>query len=281
MKKISIITIVYNNKDYIADCIKSVFNQTYPNIEYIVIDGGSTDGTKDVIEEYKHKLSCYISEKDNNLYDALNKGIKKATGDIVGIMHSDDVFYDRNTVQTVADVFSGTNTDLVYANGQYVNRNELSQVKRVYTAKPFKKRYLFFGWMPLHTTIYVKRDLFSMYGFYDEKYKIAGDYEISLRWFMNNKIKKVFLNQKVVKMRLGGLSTIPKLQMKKSAEDMVIIKKYHLWGWFTLLCKITRKIPQYIKPRFSGIVNHYRSSKLNSFIKTFTQLVGTPENDYK
>jgi len=247
--KISIITIVYNNKDCIADCIKSVLDQSYPNIEHIVIDGGSNDGTQQAIEPYKDQLAYYLSEKDKGLYDALNKGIRKASGDVIGILHSDDLFYASDTLNQVAETFRATGADLVYAHGQFVDKLNPAKVKRIYKAKPYRKRYLPFGWIPLHTTIYVKKEVFEKYGLYEESYSIAGDYEISLRWFKNDKIKKVFLNQWVVKMRLGGKSTSASLQKKKSKEDLDIIRRYNLLGEFTLACKIARKIPQYVLPK--------------------------------
>ncbi|MCL2596431.1 MAG: glycosyltransferase [Paludibacter sp.] len=247
--KISIITIVYNNADFIEECIQSVLNQDFENIEYIVIDGGSTDGTRQIIEKYYDKIAFYISEKDNGLYSALNKGITHSTGDIIGILHSDDVFFEKNTLSEIARTFEKTNADLVYANGQYVDEQDINKVKRIYPAKVFKKYYLKFGWIPLHTTIYVKRKIFEKYRLYDENYSIASDYDISLRWFFTDEIKKVFLDKWVVKMRLGGKSTSMNLQKRKSAEDLKIIKKYKLWGRFTLFFKIVRKIPQYTLPK--------------------------------
>jgi len=248
--KLSIITIVYNNADYIEDCIQSIISQDFNNIEYIVIDGGSTDGTQQIIEKYRDRISAYISEKDNGLYEALNKGVRCATGDVVGVLHSDDLFFEKNTLTKIANVFSETNADIVYANGQYVEAKNVTKIKRIYKAKPFKQNYLKFGWIPLHTTMYIRREVFEKFGLYDETFSIAGDYEISLRWFLNDEIKKVFLDEWVVKMRLGGISTSMNLQKKKSWEDFQIIRKYKLWGEFTLFCKIIRKILQYALPVF-------------------------------
>ena len=248
--KLSIITIVYNNSDCIEECIQSVLSQDYNNVEYIIIDGGSTDGTQKIIERYKDKIAIFVSEKDGGLYNALNKGIRQATGDVIGILHSDDLFFEKNTLTKIARIFLETNADLVYANGQYVEKKNFEKVKRIYRAKPFKKFFLKFGWIPLHTTIYVKREVFENFGLYDETFSIASDYEISLRWFLNDEIKKIFLNEWVVKMQLGGKSTSMNLQKKKSLEDLQIIKKYNLWGKFTLFCKIAQKVPQYALPVF-------------------------------
>lgn len=247
--KVSIITIVYNNQATITDCIQSVMAQTYHKIEHIVIDGGSTDGTQRKIEQFRHKLAYYVSEKDKGLYDALNKGIQKATGDIIGVLHSDDLFYEPDTIQRIVSTYKQSEADIVYAHGLYVERNNPDKVKRIYPSKPFRMRYLQFGWVPLHTTIYVRRELFLKYGLYDTRYQIAGDYEMTLRWLTNKTIKSTYLNHFVVKMRLGGKSTTARLQKKKSTEDLHIIHKYKLQGAYTLGFKIARKIPQYIVPR--------------------------------
>lgn len=244
--KVSIITIVYNNRDCIADCIRSVLSQSYKRIEHIVIDGGSTDGTQAIIEPYIPQLGYYASEKDNGLYDALNKGIRQASGDVVGILHSDDLFYSSTSVATIVHAFESSHADLVYADGRYVLRDDVNALKRVYPGKPYKKRYLYNGWVPLHTTIYVKREIFDKYGFYDEEYRIASDYDMTLRWLSNNDISKYYLRAFVVNMRLGGKSTTMGLQKLKSSEDFSIMNKYGLPGYYTLAMKIARKIPQYL-----------------------------------
>ncbi|MDA9111641.1 glycosyltransferase [Flavicella sp.] len=249
--KISIITIVFNNKSCIAACMESVRAQTHHNIEHVVIDGGSTDGTQEVIAPYVENLGYYVSEKDSGLYNALNKGIHKCTGDVIGILHSDDLFYETSTLAKIAAQFQNSQADLVYANGLYVQRENTDCIRRIYKAKPFQKHSLRMGWIPLHTTIYVKKEVFQDFGLYNEDYEIASDYDISLRWFLEPKIKKLFLNNWVVKMRLGGKSTTAKLQKKKSMEDLKIIKKYNLLGQITLVFKILNKIPQYLIPRFA------------------------------
>ena len=246
--KVSIITTCYNRKGTIGDTIQSVLSQSYPDIEYIVIDGASQDGTMNIVSKYKDKIDIIVSEPDNGMYEAFNKGIKAATGDIIGLLHSDDLFFNPNTVEHVVDEFRKTDADLIYGNGVYITNHGYPKVKRVYPATTHKKYYLYFGWIPLHTTIYVKRELFKKYGLYDTNYSIASDYEISLRWFTNPDIKKHFLDRYLVKMRMGGKSTSPALQKKKSTEDFKIIRKYKLWWYITLSFKIGRKIPQYIMP---------------------------------
>lgn len=247
--KISIITIVYNRRYCIADCIRSVLDQTYENLEYLVIDGGSTDGTQQEILPYMDRIACYISEKDGGNYDALNKGIRKATGDVIGILNSDDFFCGPDTLTKIAKAFKESGADLIYGKGLFVDKRDTGKIKRMYSSRPFQKSLLLYGWIPLHTTIFVRRELFLKYGLYDSQYSIASDYEISLRWFNNDEIRKFFLNEWVVKMRLGGLSTSASLQLKKSREDLRIIRMYRLKGIFTLVCKIGRKIPQYVRPQ--------------------------------
>ncbi|MGB5943450.1 MAG: glycosyltransferase family 2 protein [Leeuwenhoekiella sp.] len=247
--KVSIITIVYNNDNHIASCIESVLEQEYEEIEHIIIDGGSTDDTLKVIKKYKDNLAYFISERDEGLYNALNKGIRQATGDVVGILHSDDNFFNERSVTKIVNAFKEKEADLVYAKGIFVDKGDINKVIRTYPSNPYKSSLIKYGWIPLHTTIFVKREIFDKYGLYREDFKIAGDYEISLRWFTNDTIKKHYLDKWLVKMRIGGKSTTPKFQKLKSAEDLQIIKEYDLPGNFTLGFKILRKIPHYIIPR--------------------------------
>lgn len=251
--KVSIITVVYNNKCHIADCFQSLVNQSYKDVEYIVVDGGSTDGTLEELKENKRQIDIFISERDQGLYDALNKGIRLATGEIVGILHSDDLFYNQEVISDVVAKFMETNADLVYAKGVFVDRNNPIKVKRIYGSTHFRKWFLYFGWMPLHTTIFVRKDVFKRSGLYGLKYSIAGDYDISLRWFLDDNVRKEFLDEFTVKMRLGGKSTSMKHQKTKSLEDLVIIKEHGLWGVFTLGFKLLRKVLQYLMPYFIKI----------------------------
>lgn len=246
--KVSIITIVYNNHNSIEDAIKSVLTQDYDDIEYILIDGGSTDGTNEIISKYIDRIDCYLSEPDDGLYSALNKGIKLATGDVIGILHSDDMFYDFKTVESYVRTFKQKKADVVYADGLYVERDNINKVKRIYKGRECDRSNLNYGWIPLHTTIFVKKEVYETHGLYDDSYTIAGDYDVSLRWFKDEALKKEYINKGMVLMRLGGKSTTAKLQKRKSREDLDIIKKHKLLGRFTLFCKIIRKIPQYIKP---------------------------------
>ncbi len=270
--KVSIITVVYNNKHCITDCIESVISQDYNDIEHIVIDGGSTDGTQMQIEKYRNHLSYYISEKDNGLYDAINKGIRQATGNIVGLLHSDDVFYDRNTIKDIVHVFQRESIDMLYANGLFVDQGNANKVKRLYISNPFRKEYLKFGWVPLHTTIYVKKEVFKEHGLYDINYKISSDYEMTLRWFKSQKLSTYFLKSYVVKMRLGGKSTSLHLQKKKSSEDIQIMKKYQLPFFVTIAFKIARKIPQYLLPKLLPDYIFATNIQIDNFFKALSMI---------
>jgi len=245
--KVSIITVVYNNENNILKCINSVKNQTYKYIEHIIIDGDSNDKTVSLINKNLNSKILFQTEKDTGMYNALNKGIKKSSGDIIGILHSDDIFYSNTIIEDIVRNFKKSD-DIIYGNGMYfLNFNE--NARRIYKSNIFSKFYLYFGWIPLHTTIFCRRNIFDNYGLYSEKYKISSDYEISLRWFFNKNINKKFYNKWIVKMQLGGLSTNLDNQKIKSTEDYEIIKKFKLLGIITLFFKILRKVPQYLIPK--------------------------------
>lgn len=249
--KISIITVVHNNVRNIEECILSVLSQTYHNVEYIVVDGGSTDGTVDIINRYKNQISVFCSEKDEGLYDALNKGFLAATGDVIGILHSDDLFFHKTVLSDVKHSFTQNHIDVLYGDGVYCQRDDINKIKRVYLGGVYKKYKLYLGWMPLHTTMFVRREVFGKHGLYDKKYDIAGDYDICLRWFLDDNLTKHYDKSFKVIMRIGGRSTLLRLQKRKSTEDLSIIRKHRLLGIGTLFFKIIRKVPQYLIPYFN------------------------------
>lgn len=204
---ISIITVSYNSISTISDTINSVLAQTYQNIEYIIIDGGSEDGTVDLVQSFGKKISVFISEPDKGIYDAINKGICLSTGSVIGILNSDDFFYDNNVIQKVADAFSENHSDSIYGDLLFVDRNNISKVKRHYSSKHFNIGKFRFGFMPAHPTFYAKRELFEKFGYYKTDYKIAADFELLLRFLLINKIKCKYLKMNFVYMRTGGAST--------------------------------------------------------------------------
>jgi glycosyltransferase involved in cell wall biosynthesis len=225
--RISIITICYNRSATIAEAIESVLNQDYPNIEYIVIDGNSQDGTKEIIESYSGKISKFVSEPDKGMYDAINKGLNLATGDIVGLMHSDDVFYDSTVVSKIAAKFENEpQTEGIYGNGIYVTNDTEEKLVRNRIGGAYSFDNLKSGWLPLHPTVYLKKSLIEKYGVYDLNFKIASDTEFLLRYLVKYKIKLSYLDNYIVKMRMGGLSTSYKRAFEVLFEDYRIYK-YH------------------------------------------------------
>ena len=202
---VSIITVVYNNSKHIRDAIESVLSQDYSKIEYIVIDGGSTDGTLDIIEEYVNEISAFLSEPDEGVYDALNKGIAAANGDFLGILHSDDVFLDYKVVSDAIQKLQETRSDLCFSDLVIVD--EISgKVLRYVKGNFFKRWMLRIGLHPPHPTIFLKRSLFDEFGLFSTNYKIAGDFDFMIRIFYGRKINWSYMNRISVKMRSGGIS---------------------------------------------------------------------------
>ncbi len=244
--KLSIITAVFNNFKYIGNCIESVLSQTYNPIEYIVIDGGSTDGTLKLIEKYKPQLSYFISEPDGGIYDALNKGIKIASGDIIGILHSDDLFANCDVLKTVADTFSETYADVLYGDLLYVDKNAPLKIIRYWKSKPYNDRLLKKGWMPPHPTLFLKKEVVKSVGYFNINYKISADYDYILRVFRTPGLKLKYLPVTISHMRTGGLSNRSiKNILLKSKEDYRIIKEHKIGGIITLIMKNFSKIIQF------------------------------------
>lgn len=207
MLKISIITVVYNNRMIIADCIDSVLNQTYKDIEYIVIDGGSVDGTIDIIEKFQNKISVFLSESDNGIYDAMNKGIALATGDIVGILNSDDFYIDEFVIEKVIREFDKKGVDSVYADLVFVNPKNLEKTVRYYDSSQFNPSRFAYGWMPAHPTFFVKKKAYDKYGVFRTDLKIGADFDILVRFLYTHGISYSYMQEVLVKMRVGGVST--------------------------------------------------------------------------
>jgi glycosyltransferase involved in cell wall biosynthesis len=205
--KVTIITVVLNGAKTIRSTIESVLSQTYKDIEYIIIDGQSTDGTIEILNEYKDKIDLILSEEDKGLYSAINKGIELATGDVIGLIHSDDFYLDNLVIQRIADEFYEKNVDTVFADLIYVKDNNLEKVLRYYSAKNFTPKQLTYGIMPPHPTFFVKKDIFKRYGYYKTDYTIASDYEMFVRLLYINKVSFSYINLPIIKMRIGGLST--------------------------------------------------------------------------
>ena len=204
--KISIITTSYNSSKTIRDTIDSVVSQDYENIEYIIIDGNSTDDTIDIINSYGNKISCLISEDDDGLYDAMNKGIRIATGDVVGILNSDDFYYTNHVISDVAEVFIFNDVDSVYGDLLYVDTIDTDSIRRYWKSGSFNIKKIRTGWTIPHPTLFVKKEIYKKFGLYSIRLKNASDYEMILRLFYKNQISISYLPKIMVKMRIGGIS---------------------------------------------------------------------------
>ena len=209
--KISIITVVHNNRETIQDAINSVLSQDYDNLEYIIVDGASTDGTVEVINEvikmHSGRNVKFLSEKDNGIYDAMNKGIGLATGGIVGILNSDDVYDNNRCLSTIISEFQKKGVDSVFADLVYVRRDNLQKVVRYYSSANFSPPNFAFGWMPAHPTFFVRREFYERYGKFKTDYIIAADYELIVRFLARYKITYSYIPKILVRMRIGGIST--------------------------------------------------------------------------
>jgi glycosyltransferase involved in cell wall biosynthesis len=246
--RVSIITICYNREATIAKAIESVLTQDYPNVEYIIIDGNSNDGTKAIIQSYADKISTYISEPDKGMYDALNKGLQLATGDIIGLMHSDDEFYDAKVVSQIVAAFQNNpNTDGLYGDGIYVSNDTEERIIRDRIGGTYSLEKVKSGWLPLHPTVYLKRSVMEKYGFYNLDFKIASDTELLLRYLYKHQIKMTYINSYFVKMRMGGLSTSPKRAFEVLLEDYNIYKYHGLAAFKVVSLKKIIALKQYLK----------------------------------
>ena len=203
--KVSIITVTYNSAATLQDTLESVKRQDYPNIEHILVDGASKDGTVNIIRSYPH-VAKYVSERDKGLYDAINKGILMSTGDVIGILNSDDFFPHDKVISNMVKVFKEQNVDAVYGDIAFVRPENLQRVVRHYSSKKFHPKKFAYGYMPAHPSFYVKREFYEQYGLYKLDYKIAADYELLMRFMHSNHLKYAYNPEVMVYMRTGGVS---------------------------------------------------------------------------
>lgn len=206
MLKISIITVCYNSSATIETTLQSVVSQDYEQIEYIIIDGNSTDDTLSIVHRYKEKISKIVSEHDEGIYFAINKGIALATGDVIAILHADDFYASDQVVSTVMNVFREELVDTVYGDLQYVSRNQPFRVIRNWKAGVFNKELFLKGWMPPHPSFFVKKNCYERYGLFNTMLKSSADYELMLRLLYKEKCSAAYINEVLVKMRTGGQS---------------------------------------------------------------------------
>lgn len=251
--KVSIITVCYNSENTIKDTIQSVLSQDYKNIEYIIIDGNSTDGTKNIVECFQDRIDKFISEKDNGLYDAMNKGIQAATGDIVGILNSDDIYTNEFVLGNVVKHFLKTKVDCVYGDLILVKATDENKIVRYYKAKKFKMSDFEKGLMPGHASVFIKRHYFNKYGLYDLNFKITADFDLLLRFLYIHKLSHSYLPMIMVKMRSGGISNqnvLAKYRMYKELKR-IFFKNNLKFKPLKFVSKYFLKAYQYIdRPKF-------------------------------
>ncbi|SBO12209.1 PGL/p-HBAD biosynthesis glycosyltransferase/MT3031 [Vibrio mediterranei] len=246
--KVSIITATFNSSQTILDTLRSLNMQTYLDIEYIVIDGASSDDTVSVVEENSGRKTTIVSEPDKGIYDALNKGISTATGDIVGFLHSDDLFAYPDAIKDLVETLEREGTQAVYADLEYVSKENTSKVIRKWQSGEFLQDKLRYGWMPPHPTFFMKRELYIEYGVFDLNLKIAADYDSLLRYLWRHNVTASYLPKVVTKMRVGGISNRSlKNILEKTREDIQALKNNHVFWPLALLVKNVSKIPQFIK----------------------------------
>uniref|UniRef100_A0A7V3VTR7 Glycosyltransferase n=1 Tax=candidate division WOR-3 bacterium TaxID=2052148 RepID=A0A7V3VTR7_UNCW3 len=248
--KVSIITAVFNGADTIQDCIKSVLCQTYKDIEHIIIDGGSTDGTIEIIKKHagiSGKIK-WISEHDNGMYDAINKGIKMATGEIIGILNSDDFYAHTGVIEMIINASSEHNVDACYGDLLYVDKNNPEKIIRYWKSSSYTPGKFKFGWHPPHPSFFVRRLVYDRYGLFRTDLSIASDYELMLRFFERYKIRAHYIPEVLVKMRTGGKSN-------RSLKNILLqsIEDYRAWrmnglsgGMLAVFLKKLRKAPQFV-----------------------------------
>jgi glycosyltransferase involved in cell wall biosynthesis len=255
--KISIITVTYNCEETIETTILSVLNQTYENIEYILIDGSSKDNTINIINKYHNKINKFISEPDCGIYDALNKGIKLASGEFISILHSGDIFVSENTINNLVDkIKKFKDTDIFYSNIFFINNLVLKNKVRFYSSKYFNKYLFRFGFMPAHTSTIIRTTLFEKYGYYNINYEIAGDFDLLLKYILVNKINCKYLELNYVMMLIGGKSTKNiNSAIKLNKEILLSLRSNKIYSnYIFIYSKYLVKIPSYLLNKLSFLL---------------------------
>ncbi len=245
--KVSVITAVLSNRRYLSDAIASVLGQTHADIEYIIVDGGSIDGTIELVQSYGDKIDKFISEKDKGVYYALNKGIAMASGEVIALLHSDDFYVNRFVISQVVEAFEQQKCDAVYSNLYYVSNNNKDKIIRTWNAGIYKQVSFYYGWMPPHPAFFAKREVYQQFGAFNTELKFAADYELMLRFILKHDIHICYLPKYFIKMRVGGASNRSLgNRLKANMEDRKAWKINQMKPrLFTLLLKPFSKIFQY------------------------------------
>lgn len=245
--KISIITTCYNRASTIRGAIESVLLQDYEDVEYIIVDGASDDETMDIINEYRSRITKIISEPDHGMYEAINKGIRIAQGDVIGLMHSDDFFYDNHVVSRIVEKMKETDADFLYGNGLFVNSKDIEKIIRDWVSGSYRTWKVRHGWLPLHPTCYIRKDVMNKRGLYNETYRIAADSDLLFRYLLGGDITVAYLNEYIVRMRMGGMSTDRSRRKHMWHEDVRMYQSHGLNPIITKLEKMLWKLPQFVR----------------------------------
>ena len=227
-----------------------MLSQDYPDIEYIIVDGLSNDGSMDVINQYQGRVAKVVSERDHGMYEAINKGIKMATGDIIGLVHSDDFLYDSHVISDVVKKFEESGADFVYGDGVYVNSEDINKPVRNWIGGSYHRWKVACGWLPLHPTCYIRRDVMMREGLYDESFRIAADTDLLVRYLYKAKLKVAYMHRRIIRMRMGGLSTDSEKRKLMWNEDIRLYKAHGFWALPTKLMKMAWKVPQFVEAKF-------------------------------
>jgi glycosyltransferase len=245
--KISVITAVYNSEATIGEAIASVAVQTHPDVEHLVVEGKSKDGSLAAIQRASHDRMRLISEPDKGIYDALNKGVRDATGDVLGFIHSDDFLAHERVLSRIVTAFEDPAVEAVFSDLDYVAQADTSRVIRHWSTGPFHPRRLKYGWMPAHPTLYLRREVYIRHGEYDINFGISADYDFMLRYFSQATGKSVYIPEVLYKMRVGGVSNRNWAKIRqKMEEDMLAIRRNRVGGLHTLAFKNLSKVSQFL-----------------------------------
>ena len=248
--KVSIITSCYNREATIRDAIESVLEQDYLDIEYIIVDGASKDNSLQVINEYKDRISKIVSEPDKGMYEAINKGIRMATGDVIGLVHSDDFLYSPHTISNIVKQMENTHADFLYGDGLFVNAENTDKVIRKWIGGAYRLWKVRHGWLPLHPTCYIRREVMQKRGLYNETYKIAADSDLLFRYLLGGDLTVTYLKEYIIKMRMGGMSTDSARRKQMWKEDIKMYNSHGMNPTITKIEKMLWKVPQFIKAKF-------------------------------
>jgi len=247
--KVTIITVCYNSEATLRDTIESVLSQDYPNIEYVVIDGASSDRTLQILADYRDRIDVVISEPDRGIYDAMNKGIRLASGEFIGMLNSDDFYIDRRVISDLVCAAQAANVEAVFADLVYVDPVDTTRVRRYYDSSKWSPARFRFGWMPAHPTFFIRREWYTRCGLYSLEYRIAADFEMLVRLLHCGGASYTRVNRPVVRMRLGGISTRGwRHSLLMNSEIVRACRTNGIWTTLPLvLLKVPAKLLEFVR----------------------------------